>query len=226
MNVIRFFARNAPSRLLLAVAVGTVSGFGSVGLLALFTNMLKGGNRYSTFTLACVLLALCLFLPLTKFMSEVVLMRLAQGELFKLRMRLSEQILRAALRHLDILGSKRLMTAFTDDIPGVINALNLVPVLCINVAIAISGFLYLGWLSWRVLLLVLGFLVLSIFVYQLPGLWGLRFLASALQESEVLFRHYKDLTEGGKNSNCILGVGRCFFRKSCAGPLYRGASII
>jgi putative pyoverdin transport system ATP-binding/permease protein len=198
MNVIRFFARNAPSGLLLSVAIGMVSGLSSLGLLALFTNMLNGGSRSSTFTLACVLLALCLFLPLTRFMSEVILMRLAQGELFKLRMRLSSQILRAALRHLEVLGPERLMAAFTDDISGVIYGLSLVPEVCINMAIAISGFVYLGWMSWRVLLLVLGFLVLGVLVNQLPTLWALRFFEAARRESEILFDHYKDLTEGVK----------------------------
>jgi putative ATP-binding cassette transporter len=198
MNVIRFFRRNAPSRLLLAAVVGMFSGLSSAGVLALFTSVLKGGSRHSTFTLACVFIALCLFLPLTKFTSEVILMRLAQEELFKLRMRLSSRILQAALRHLEIVGSERLMTALTDDIPGIINALNLVPVLCINMAIAVSGFLYIGWLSWRVLLLVLGFLVLSIFVYQLPAAWALKCFRAARQESDVLFGHFKDLTEGVK----------------------------
>ena len=130
MNVIRFFRRNAPSRLLLAAVVGMFSGLSSAGVLALFTSVLKGGSRHSTFTLACVFIALCLFLPLTKFTSEVILMRLAQEELFKLRMRLSSRILQAALRHLEIVGSERLMTALTDDIPEIMNALNLVPVLC------------------------------------------------------------------------------------------------
>jgi putative ATP-binding cassette transporter len=125
-------------------------------------------------------------------------MRLAQGELFKLRMRLSSQILRTALRHLESLGSERLMTAFTDDIPGIIYGLSLVPEVCINLAISVSGFLYLGWLSWRVLLLVLGFLVIGILVNQLPGLWALNFFEAARQESEALFGHYKDLTEGVK----------------------------
>jgi putative pyoverdin transport system ATP-binding/permease protein len=198
MNVIRFFARNAPSNLLLAVAVGMVSGLGSAVLLALFTNILKVGSRSSSFALACVLIALCLFLPLTRFISELILMRLAQGELFRFRMRLSSQILRAGLRHLENLGPERLMTAFTDDIPGIIYGLSLVPEVCINLAISISGFIYLGWLSWRVLLLVLGFLVLGILVNQLPGLWALKFLEGARRKSEALFGHYKDLTEGVK----------------------------
>jgi putative pyoverdin transport system ATP-binding/permease protein len=198
MNVIRFFVREAPSKLFLAAVVGVVSGLSSLALLALFTNVLKDGTRYSKFTLACVLLALCLFLPLTRFISEVLLMRLGQQELFNLRMRLSNQILRTALRHLELLGSERFMVAFTDDIPGITYGLRLVPEICINLAISISGLIYLAWISWRVLLLVLGFLVLGVLVNQLPTLWALRFFNAAHQESEVLFGHYKDLTEGVK----------------------------
>ena len=198
MNVIRFFARNARSRLLVAVAAGMVSGLSSMALLALFANVLKGGNRYSTFTLAYVLLALCLFLPLTRFISEVVLLRLSQSELFNLRMRLSRQILGAALRHLEISGSEPFMAAFTDDIPGIIDALNLVPGLCLNMAIALSGLLYLGWLSWKVLLVVLGFLLLGLLVYDLPSRWAGRSFRAARQELDVLWGHFKDLTQGVK----------------------------
>jgi putative ATP-binding cassette transporter len=103
MNVIRFFARTARSKLLIAVAAGMISGFSSMVLLGLFGNVLKAGNRYSTVTLLCVLLALCLFLPLTRFISEVILLRLAQAELFDLRMRLSRRVLQSALRHLEVL---------------------------------------------------------------------------------------------------------------------------
>jgi len=131
-------------------------------------------------------------------LSEVILLRLAQGELFNLRMRLSRRILRAALRHLEILGSGPFMTAFTDDIPGIIDTLNLVPGLCLNMTVACSGFLYLGWLSWRVLLLVLGFLILGLLVYQLPTLWASQSFRAARQELDVLFGHFKDLTEGVK----------------------------
>lgn len=198
MNVIRFFARNAGSRLLVAVAAGMVSGLSSMVLLALFANVLRSGNRYSTLALAYVLLALCLFLPLTRFISEVVLLRLAQSELLNLRMRLSRQILRTALRHLETSGSEPFMTAFTDDIPGIIDALSLVPGLCLNIAIALSGFLYLGWLSWKVLLVVLGFLLLGLLVYDLPNRWAGRSFRLARQELDVLWGHFKDLTEGVK----------------------------
>jgi putative ATP-binding cassette transporter len=198
MKVIRFFARNARSMLLLAVAAAVVSGLSSIVLLALFANVLKGGNHYSTVTFACVLLALCLFLPLTSFISEAILARLAQGELFNLRMQLSGWILRAELRHLETLGSARLMTAFSDDIPRIVEALNRVPRLCLNMAVALSGFIYLGWSSWRVLLLVLVFFILGLVAYELPSIWYFRAFRAARRELDALFGHFKDLTEGVK----------------------------
>lgn len=198
MNVIRFFIRNARSRLFVAVAAGMISGLSSMVLLALFGTVLKGGSRYSAFTLVWVLLALCLFLPLTRFISEVIILRLAEAELFNLRMRLSRRILQSALRHLEILGSEPLMTALTDDIPIIVDALHLIPPLCLNIAIALSGFIYLGWLSWRILLLVLGFFVLGLLFYELPSRLSLKHFGKARKETEALWGHFKDLTEGVK----------------------------
>jgi putative pyoverdin transport system ATP-binding/permease protein len=198
MNVIRFFARNARSKLLVAVAAGIVSGLSSMVLFALFGSVLKGGSRYSASTLACILLGLCLFLPLTRFISEVVLLRLAQAELFTLRMRLSRRILQSALRHLEILGSEPLMATLTSDIPEIVDSLHLLPLLCLNVAIALSGFVYLGLLSWRILLLVLGFFVLGLLLYELPSRLSMKHFRAARQELDLLWGHFKDLTEGVK----------------------------
>jgi putative ATP-binding cassette transporter len=198
MNVIRFFARNAPFKLLFAVVASLISGLSSMALLALFTQVLKGGGRYPILTMASVLFSLCLFLPLTDFLSQVVLIRLAQDELFNLRMRLSRGIAQAALRHLETTGTAPLMTAFTDDIPRIIEAINRIPRLCLNMAIALSGFIYLGWLSWRMLLLVLGFLVLGLLVYQLPSIWYFQEFRNARRKLDVLFGCFKDLIEGMK----------------------------
>ena len=197
MNVIRFFARNAPFRLLFAVVVSMISGFSSIALLAFFTHVLRDAN-HSLLTLASVLLALCLFLPLTDYLSQVTLIGLAQDELLRLRMRLSRQIAQVALRHLELSGTVSFMTAFTDDIPRIIEAINRITRLCLNMAIALSGFIYLGWLSWRVLLLVLGFLILGLLVYQLPSLVYFQALRDARRKLDVLFGCFKDLIEGIK----------------------------
>lgn len=198
MKVILFFIRNARSRLLIAVATGIISGLSSMVLLALFTNVLKSGSRYPRFSLIYILLGLCLFLPLTRFVSEVLLLRLAQGELYSLRMQLSRRILKAALRHLEILGPEPFMATFTDDIPGIVDALHLLPALCLNMAIAIGGFVYLGSLSWRVLLLVLGFFMLGLLAYEVPSNWSVRCFRAARKELDALWGHFRDLIAGVK----------------------------
>jgi putative ATP-binding cassette transporter len=65
-------------------------------------------------------------------------------------------------------------------------------------AVTFSGFLYLGFLSWRVLVLILGFLVAGLFVYQLPMDRASRCYRAARQELDVLFGHFRDLIEGIK----------------------------
>jgi putative ATP-binding cassette transporter len=198
MRVIGFFARNAPYRLLISIAIGVAGGLGSAGLLAAFTNVLKNADRHSSFIWGYILLALCLMLPLTRFASEIILMRLTQREFCGLRMRLSMRITQAALRDVEILGTERLMAAFGEDIPKTMYVLSIVPEVCINLAISIGGLVYLGCLSWRVLLVVLGFLVLGILFNQLPALWAMKFFKVAHQASEALFGHLKDLIGGVK----------------------------
>src|SRR6478609_8227011 len=125
MRVIGFFARNAPYRLLISIAIGVAGGLGSAGLLAAFTNVLKNADRHSSFTWGYILLALCLMLPLTRFASEIILMRLTQREFCGLRMRLSMRITQAALRDVEILGTERLMAAFGEDIPKTMYGLSI-----------------------------------------------------------------------------------------------------
>lgn len=182
---------------ILAVIAGVISGASNAGLLALFNAALRG-TGYSKSTLIWSFVGLCLFLPLARFISEMLLNHLGQEALFKLRMQLSRQILSVPLRKLEELGAHRLMTALTDDIPTITGTLVVIPILCINVAVAIGGLIYLGYLSWLVLLAVLGFMVIGITTYQLPVIRAFRSFRLAREDADALFNHLKDLTEGTK----------------------------
>src|SRR5215207_6361370 len=99
MKLISFLVKYAPGSVVLAVVAGVISGASNAALLALINAVLRGGG-YSRATLAWCFVALCVFLPLTRYASEMLLTRLAQDALFELRMRLCRQILSAPLRHL------------------------------------------------------------------------------------------------------------------------------
>jgi putative pyoverdin transport system ATP-binding/permease protein len=148
--------------------------------------------------LLLMFIGLCVLLPVTRFIAEVLLIRLGQGALVDLRMRLSRQILAAPLRQLEEIGAARLLAVLSDDVPTITNALLAVPILCINIAIVIGSLVYLGWLSWLVLLAVLFFMVIGIATYQLPVIKAMHHLRLAREQGDALFSHFRALTDGAK----------------------------
>jgi putative pyoverdin transport system ATP-binding/permease protein len=183
---------------ILAMLAGIISGAAGTGMLAVINGSMRGGGGPSPHKLLWAFIALCLMLPLARFVSESLLIRMGQGALFELRMRLCRQILATPLRRLEEFGAPRLLAALTDDVPTITNALLAIPVICINVAVVIGGLIYLGWLSWWVLLLVLGFMAVGIATYQLAVIKAVRYIHAARQHTDALFAHFRALTEGTK----------------------------
>jgi putative pyoverdin transport system ATP-binding/permease protein len=197
MKLLSFLIRYAPGSVAVATLAGIISGVSNTALLALF-NMALQPQGYSKTTLVTSFVALCLFLPLTRFISEMLLTKLALNALFDLRMRLSRQMLSAPLRHLEELGAPRLLTALTDDVPVITGTLVVFPLLCINIAIVIGGLIYLGLLSWVVLLMVLGAILLGVLTYQLPIIKAMQYFKRVREETDALFAHFRALTSGAK----------------------------
>lgn len=197
VKLLSFLMKYSPVSVTVAVLAGIISGASNAALLAVF-NFALGGSRYSRRTLIWSFVGLCIFLPLTRYVSEILLTHLAQNALFNLRMRLSRQILSAPLRHLEELGAHRLMTALADDVPVITGTLVVFPILCINIAVAVGGLVYLGLLSWMLLLAVLVFMVLGIVGYQLPIFKATRSFVKAREEADNLFDHFRALTTGTK----------------------------
>ncbi|HET6978735.1 MAG TPA: cyclic peptide export ABC transporter [Pyrinomonadaceae bacterium] len=197
MKLFLFFIQYSRRTAILAILAGIISGASTTAMLAVINAALRGDGP-PTRKLIWAFLAFCLLLPLARFVSETLLIRLGQGALLELRMRLSRQILATPLRHLEEFGAPRLMSSLTDDIPTITNALLTIPLICINVAVVIAGLVYLGWLSWWVLLLVLGFMAIGIATYQLAVIKAIRFMHAAREHTDALFSHFRALTEGTK----------------------------
>ncbi len=197
MKLFLFFIHYSRRTAILAILAGIISGVSTTAMLGVINAALRGDGP-SPRNLIWAFLAFCLLLPLARFVSEWLLLRLGQGALLELRMRLCRQILATPLRHLEEFGASRLMSSLTDDIPTITNALLAIPLICINVAVVIAGLIYLGWLSWWVLLLVLGFMAVGIATYQLAVIKAIGFFNVAREHTEALFSHFRALTEGTK----------------------------
>src|SRR4051794_14264903 len=134
MKTIKFLLSNARPLFILAVVAGVVSGASNAGLLALITASLGR----ATPVLMWAFVALCVVAPLTRIVSEMILIRLGQRAVYDLGMQPSRRILGVPLRRLEELGGHRLTAALTEDVMSVTNAIVFIPILCINVAVVVG----------------------------------------------------------------------------------------
>src|SRR6185295_4245335 len=193
MKLISFIFLRARKTFLLALLAGIISGASSIAFLAVINLALRNNSERGL--LLWGFIGLCIALPLTRFISESLLARFGQGALFDLRVQLSRQVLATPLRHLEDLGSHKLLAAFTDDLVAVTNALLIIPVISINIGVVIWALFYMGWLSSLLLLMVLGFMVVGILTYRFPITKAQKDLRHAREESDELMGHLRALTD-------------------------------
>jgi putative ATP-binding cassette transporter len=185
-------------KMLIAIAVGAgiISGVSNTGLLAVINSTLSGGGSTSRAIWAFV--GLCLLLPLSRFVSHVLLISFTERAMSDLRLQLCRQILGTRLRTLEELGSHRLLGTLTGDVPTITSALTVMPHLCMHLAIIIGCFAYLAYLSWIVFLFTLVFLTLAVVTYQLPLGRAFRHLRRGRDDWDFLLKHFRAVTEGTK----------------------------
>jgi putative ATP-binding cassette transporter len=182
---------------LLSVVSGIITGIGSAALIALIHNVLSD-NALPRRTLVLGYIGLCILIPVARFASAVLLIRLSQRVTSNLRVELSRRILGAPLRQLEELGPHRLLGALTDDVLVISNTVVNIPVLCIDVTVLLGCLIYLGWLSWVVLLAVLLFIAIGVVSYQLPIGRANSLLRQARVKQDDLFKNFRALIEGAK----------------------------
>src|ERR1044072_2139533 len=197
MKIIYFMMRYSRRLLLLAVLAGIISGAANTALLAVINSALNK-TQSQEISLALVFVGLCLLVPVTRIVAELLLAHLGQGALYQLRMDLSRQILGVPLRRLEEVGVHRLMAALTDDVQTITNIVTVIPILCINIAVALSCLIYMGWLSLPLFFAVIAIIVLGIISYQLPVVKSFHYMTLARREGDNLFSHFRALTEGIK----------------------------
>ena len=189
--------RFARLRMALIGGAGLIGGVASTAMMALVTEILtREGGR--TAQLTWVFVALCVILPVFRFISQIVLIDLSQKSLLAFRLRLARSILAAPLRHLEKVGPHRLLATLTNDINVIVDSLSMIPLLVMHVAVVVSCLVYLGWLNWVVLLEVAGFIVLGVVTYQIPIVRALHYFNRARDRYDHLVRDVRALTEGTK----------------------------
>ena len=188
---------NARRAMFLVGLCGLISGLATTGMIVIINRSLTD-EAPDMSAMARVFVLCCIGLPFFRFLSQFLLVRLTQRMLYTVRLSWCRRILSLPLRQLESLGPPRLLASLTNDLGTITDALTLLPLLFMHSAILTACLVYLGVLSWQLLLGLLGFMVFGILTYQLPLLKALVYQRLARQEWDHLFRHIRGVTDGAK----------------------------
>ena len=197
MKLIVFLLRASWRVVLAAGLVGGLSGVASVGLLALITQTLQN-PKAAPALLAGLFIALCVVIMVTQIVCQILLSRLTQTSIARLRLGLARRILQSPLKHLEEIGTHRMLTSLTGDVSVVSQAMNGVPVLGVNLVILVCGAVYLGWLSMGLLVGALLFCLFGTVSYWYSSRFAQRYIDRARESQDLVTKRIEELIEGVK----------------------------
>ena len=197
MTLLKFVLRTCRGMMILTAIASLASGACNAGLIALVNHVLNHPGA-PTMLIVAGFVSLGLGKVATGFVSQILLTRFSQGAIAELRRDLVRKILGVPLRHLENIGTPRLMVALTEDVLSITQALLAIPVITVNIAVLAAGAAYLGWLSWKMLAVIGIFCLIGGFTYRFFVNRGFYHLAQAREVEDRLFSCFRGLTEGVK----------------------------
>jgi putative pyoverdin transport system ATP-binding/permease protein len=209
MSLLGFMDRRGWLLAAAAAGAGLVSGIASAAIIALVNTTLMHGD-INRGLLAGAFIGLLVGKVLTNALARIWLNAFALRMISQLFEELARKILATPLRHLERVGIARVLTTLTDDVPTLGVTLNTLPALAINLAVLAGCALYLGWLSWPILLAILVFIALGAAAYRVMIARAFRYLRRVRDTRDTLFRHFRTLTEGTKELKLHAGRRQAF----------------
>lgn len=210
MNLLKFLWNNSRRLVILAVITSIVCGLATAGLVACIHTAL-GQVESPSAHVAWAFVALCGLTLFSGVIAQIILVQISQGAIFDLRMRLSRQILATPLRILEQVGPHKLLSSLTDDILALSYGLLALPIVSVQMMIAIGCLVYLGYLSLPLLGIIVGFLAMAIITYMVPSNFAIKKLERAREQQDHMFKHFRALSEGSKELKINAGRRWAFF---------------
>ncbi|ATQ67231.1 MULTISPECIES: cyclic peptide export ABC transporter [Methylosinus] len=214
------------STLAVSLVTGVIAGAASAGLLDLLTRGIAAGREQTTEVVVGFFL-LCVVFLASSAASLLLLSRLAQDNLFHLRLGLARRILETPLHVAEAHGAHRLLAVLTEDANSIVAAQKLLPTLVIEGAKVVAVFVYLLWLSPLLCLFILLY-VGVVLCARRPALTRAQgWLDSARRTENALFGALRSLVEGGKELRMNARRRRAFLDEELARAAddFRGHSI-
>lgn len=181
----------------LIVISGILGGASSAAFIAVINTVLTYDGSPPAI-LKWSFVALCVSLPLFRFVSNFLLIRLTQYTQLRLSLDLCRRILASPLSKLEHLGTPRLLAAITDDINTIVAATSNIPLVLLHLTVVLGCLTFLGWLSWQLLVFLALYMLAGILTYRMPMIKAEKYFLRSREVWDSIFRNYRGLTEGCK----------------------------
>lgn len=207
---LRFLYQRSSRRYTCALLVSIVSGVCNTALLALISNAITTMSVSRRMIVALSLL--CIVAPLTKFLSETLLIALSQHALMDLRVEMTRKILTIPLRRLEVFGAGKILALLMEDIPAISVLASIFPTIIMSASIVVSCMLYMAWLDPRLFMSAIAIIVPGITAYQLTVRYASSSLSRARVHGDALQGHFQALTQGLKELKVNARLRSIFFK--------------
>lgn len=196
MRIIRFLFGYAPGVIIVTTTISALSGLGTVWLLMMFSSHLRGvieGNED-----IWKFIGLCSVVALSSFIARVSIAKLALWSSFDLRLQLGRQWINTPLTELEREGNAKLLSAVTQDVDRLSESMRTLPALLVDYTVTAASFFYLGYLSWKLLaVLVVFMLVLTLTRESMKSKFE-QYLREAHTFAEMMLSTYNAMNGGIK----------------------------
>jgi putative ATP-binding cassette transporter len=196
MTTLVFLLKRSWRLVSLAVVAGVVSGLSAAGVIEVVSAATAGATDLAT--RAWQFIVLSALAVASKWLSEVLLIRLGQDAIAEVRVQLSRSIIAAPLRRSEELGGHRLLAALHDDAAVITQAYVYLPMLCVNGATVLGCLVVLGVSSLWALLVVVAAMLLGGAVFASFERRARGHFTGVRNTSDRLFQHFRALTGGIK----------------------------
>ncbi|MDP5134750.1 cyclic peptide export ABC transporter [Rheinheimera baltica] len=203
MKLIDIFKELAPNKLFVSVVLGILSGICYAFLIPLLLNSFAVEDSYlevvkeqpytlagfevSDVTFALLFVGLCLFIFLTRTLSQIILVRMTMDLTSTLRLKLYQCVLRAPLDKLESMGFSKINATMTYDVERVIEGAEVFPNLLVSGVTLLSMLGLLYYLNEHLFVLVIGSIAFGAFTYLLMAFAGNYYFNIARQKVDDLY---------------------------------------
>jgi putative ATP-binding cassette transporter len=209
----RFLLRSSRGIVIVSAIAGAAGGATGIALIALIQRELAR-EPSSSGTLAFAFFALCVVSASARAIAQIAMVKIGQRSIAELSLHLVRDILALPLRAFETIDSSALLSALTEDIALIANAMVGLPHLCINVPIVIACLVYTGCLAPRSMACGLAFATLAIVAYVMVSSRGMKSLRRARERQALLVGHFRTLIGGFRELKVHRGRREAYLAES------------